>query len=125
MGDPGPLVEQPQQFCIQSVNRFSMNMKGCRSAFLTVIVRGLFRLRRFFRTAGGGTHCLPLLAHDLFPRNQKAATPWGSAACGFYDVYLYAMKSLHTIRYAATPEKVAVNKSVAKSVGVHAGWIVV
>ena len=56
----------------------------------------------------------------------KAATHLGVAACGIYDVYLclFAHKA-HTVRYAATPEEVAVSKAVAKSVGLHAGWIVV
>jgi hypothetical protein len=40
-------------------------------------------------------------------------------------VFLRYEMLAHTIRYAATPEKVAVSKAVAKSVGVHACGIVV
>jgi hypothetical protein len=35
------------------------------------------------------------------------------------------LRCQHTIRFAATRKEVAVNKREAKSVGMHAGWIVV
>src|SRR5436309_12787585 len=55
MGDPGPLVEQPEQLCIQGVYGFSARVEACLGAF---IVRDFFRLRRFLRPAGGAVTSL-------------------------------------------------------------------
>src|SRR5437764_1089954 len=106
MRDRGPLVEQPEHLCIQGVDGFPPVVEGCIGVW-TIVVRGCFHLHRLFRAAEGGCgpHWLPLIAHDSFSHKIKSRDSWRSAACGFYDVYLYAMKSLHTIRYAATPER--------------------
>jgi hypothetical protein len=53
------------------------------------------------------------------PKNAKAAT-LEVAACGNFDVLYLLIANISTpTRYAATSKKVAVDKSVAKSIGVH------
>jgi hypothetical protein len=58
-------------------------------------------------------------------KNTKAATFSGSGSRFLLMCNLLFLHSQHTTRFAATCIEVAVNKYEAKSVGVHAGGIVV
>src|SRR5262249_37582066 len=60
------------------------------------------------------------------PRAHKTKTATlRVAACGNFMMCSLFLHCLHTIRFAAPHKEVAVTKGEAKSVGVHAGQIVV
>src|SRR5437763_5393324 len=75
MRDPGPLVEQPEQLCIQGVYGFSARVEACIGVF---IVRDFFRLRRFLRAAGGAST----------PLCTTPALKGGPGGCGPYGLLL-------------------------------------